>query len=50
MILFGMGIMSELVMVYVCKIIFGYCVIVLLFIVIVVISFLVWGYYMFVSG
>ena len=50
MILPGMGIMSELVTVHARKTIFGYRAIALSSIAIAVISFLVWGHHMFVSG
>jgi cytochrome c oxidase subunit 1 len=50
MILPGMGIMSELITVHSRKTIFGYRAIALSSIAIAIISFLVWGHHMFVSG
>jgi cytochrome c oxidase subunit 1 len=50
MILPGMGVMSELITTFSRKRIFGYRAIALSSIAIAVISFLVWGHHMFVSG
>ena len=50
MILPGMGVMSELITTFARKTIFGYRAIALSSIAIAVISFLVWGHHMFVSG